>query len=210
MHQETKQNFIEKLRLVCGELLNELDNEIKIMLAEHSRDGLLASGATIKKTMNFIAKGNASLYGAVLDYLKNANVAYSPQLESDIQELANTTQKIFKSESLNRLKKSTEIARSAELYERMVTEVEAGMGTDLANFQNLLNSAVLELKLGSHMPPLTKVFWCLEAVLLLVSMFVAGMWYKDPKGNYEPILVGLGLVIPIIAVLIKLNQHKSK
>jgi len=208
MHSEIKQNYIEKLRLVSLGLLEALDQDIKIMLREHARDGLVGSGATIKKTMDFIAQGNSSLYQAVLTHLSTLNPRFYPQLEPDVQALAKAAQDIFKKESLACLKKSTEIARNPQLYERMLPEVEAAMATDLANFQNSLNAAALELKLSTSTPLPTKVFWSLEAVLLLVSMFIAGMWYKDPNGNYEPILVSLGLVIPLLAIGIKISAKK--
>lgn len=210
MPQEIKQNFTEKLRLICIELDSELDKKYRTMLAEHSRDGLLGSGATIKKTINFIAEGNSNFYRAVLDYLESSNIKYYSQLESDIQELVCAAQKVFKSQSLKFLTRSTEVARSPDLYERVVKDVEAEMATDLANFQNKLNSVVLELKLSSAMPPITKAFWLLEAVLVSISLFIAGIWYKDPVGNYEPILAGLGLSISLIGIGIKFSQHKSK
>jgi len=208
MHPEIKQNYTEKLRLVTIKLLGILDQNIKVMLAEHSRDGLLGSGATIKKTMNFIAQENSNLYQEVLNHLGTLNQKYYPQLESDVKKLAKTAQEKFKQESLVRFKKSTEIARHPQLYERMLPEVEAAMATDLANFQNTLNTTVLDLKLSSSIAPLTKTLLGLEAALILISIFIAGMWYKDPTGNYEPILVGLGLVITLNAIGIKHSAKK--
>ena len=208
MNPEIKQNFIEKLRLVSQDLLDTLDQDIKVMLAEHSRDGLVRSGATIKKTMNFIAKGNANLYHEVLGHLGTLKTNYYPQLEYDVQEFANEAQESFKKETLTRLKKSTEIAGNPQLYERMLPDVENSMATDLAKFQNSLNALALELKLNTKMPPTIKALWALEAALLLVSVFIAGMWYVDPEGNYEPILVALGLVISLMAIGIKFGAKK--
>ena len=151
MHPEVKQNYIEKIRLISLELLKTLDQEIEIMLAEHARDGLVRSGATIKKTMDFIAKGNASLYQEILDHLAALKLSFYPQLESDVQNIAKLAQETFKQESLTRLKKSAEITGKPQLYERMLPEVEAVMKTDSANFQNSLNTSVL--KLSSSMSP---------------------------------------------------------
>jgi uncharacterized membrane protein YqaE (UPF0057 family) len=34
------------------------------------------------------------------------------------------------------------------------------------------------------------------------------MWFKDPSGNYEPIIVILALIIPLIAVFIKMGSKR--
>lgn len=206
MNLEIQQNFSEKLRLVNLELLESLDQDIKKMLAEHSRDGLLGSGNTIKKTMNFISSCNSRLFQEALDHITTLNLSYYPQLETEIQEIVKNSQEVFKKEALPRLKKSTEIARAPHLYERMVPEVESAMANDHANFHNSLNANVLDLKLNSHLNPIEKALWVVEGLLLLFSMFVAGLWYKDPQGNYEPLLVALGLIIPILAIGIKLSS----
>lgn len=209
MNPEIKQNFSEKIRLVSKELLDTLDQNIKVMLAEHARDGRLASGATIKRTMNFISTGNTSLYQEIIKYLSTLNLHYNPQLEEEVQRLAKSAQESYKDESLKRLKKSTEIARNPKLYDRMVLEVESPMATDLANFQNTLNAFVLNLKLKHKISPIEKGLWCLDGLLLLISMFIVSMWFQNPAGNYEPILVGLGLVIPLLTVGIKLGREKT-
>lgn len=149
MDPEIRQNYIEKLRLVTLALLDVLDQDIKVMLAEHSSRGLLGSGATIKKTMDFIAKGNARLYQEALDHLRVLNPSFHPQLESEVEDLARVAQETFRRESLTRLKKSTEIARNPRLFERMIPEVEAAMDIDLANFQNSLNAVTLASKLST-------------------------------------------------------------
>jgi len=209
MNNELKENFVEKLRLIKSELIVNLNNDYKRMLAEHSRDGLLGSGATIKKTMNFIVLGNANLYTQVIEHLTRLNINYTKNLESDIQILTKSAQEQFKFEALIVFQKSTEIARSPNLYERMLPELESEMASNLAIFQNSLNAAVIELKNKISVSPLGKSLWFLEAVLLLSSMFIAGMWYKDPNGNYEPILLGLGLVIPLVGIIIKLSSKKA-
>jgi len=209
MNLEIKQNFSEKLRLVSQKSLDTLDQDIKVMLAEHARDGLLGSGATIKRTMDFIATGNSRLYQEVIKHLGTLNPRYNAQLEADVQDLAERVQESYKKESLIRLQKSTEIARNPKLYERMVPEVEGSMATDLANFHNSLSAFVLNLKRKNKISAIEKGLWCFEGLLLLLSMFIAGMWFKDPDGNYEPILVGLGFVIPLLAIGIKLGTKKT-
>ncbi|WP_444908925.1 hypothetical protein [Microbulbifer sp. TRSA005] len=208
MHPEIKENFQEKMRLVVLDLMSHMDEDIKAMLAEHSAKGLLRSGNTIKRTMDFIAQGNASLYQSVLDYFQDLNLAYYPTMEVDIQSLAISAQELYKTECLPRFQKSIELAGKPSLYERMLPEVESGMATDLAKFQNSLNAVVVQIKLSKEIPPMTKVLWGLEALLLLSIMFIAGMWFKDPEGNYEPLVVGLSIAMPLVLVGIKLIAKK--
>jgi hypothetical protein len=86
----------------------------------------------------------------------------------------------------------------------MIPEVEASMVSDYENFENSLNVIAINLKNSRTMSVFGKWLWYLEALLLAISLFIAGMWYKNPTGNYEPILVVLALVIPAIAIGIKI------
>jgi len=203
MNAEQAEKFSKKVNLVSREISDNLELEFDSMLAEHSRDGKLASGATIKRTMGFIASGNANLYLAVNDHLEKLNLQYYPKIEGDVKELAIAVQVQYKNKSLEKLKKSAAIAGKSKLYERMIPEVEASMVSDYENFENSLNVIAINLKNSRTMSVFGKWLWYLEALLLAISLFIAGMWYKNPTGNYEPILVVLALVIPAIAIGIK-------
>ena len=208
MNPEIKENFEEKLRLANIDIDKILDKQIRTMLAEHSRDGMLGSGNTIRKTMDLIETGSSQLCQTVLDHLCTLTVDYSPMLETEIRAIAKSAHDRYKEVALEKLNKSTVVARSPQLYESMVPKVRSAFATDIANFHNSLNVAVLELKQTTTMPIGTKLLWSVEAFLLLSSMFIAGMWYKDPNGNYEPILVGLALVIPLLAIVTKFSAKK--
>ncbi len=130
-------------------------------------------------------------------------------IEIDIQTLATSAQESYKSEALPRFKKATEQANISRLYERMLPEVESGMDTDLANFQNSLNAEVVKLKLSTGKSLLEKWLWGFEAILLLISMLIVGMWLKDPDGNYEPVLVGLSIIVALLPLGIKLSGSKA-
>jgi hypothetical protein len=205
MHPEIKENYQEKLRLTVAEIISDLGDKFKAMLAKHSAEGMLKSGNTIKRTMDFIAEGNSQLFQETLEYLRSLDLTYYPQLESDIQGLAKTAQESYKTEAFTLLQKSTEHAGNPKLYERMLPDVESSMATDLAKFQNHLNATAVQLKLKHRKSLTEKFFWGFEGLLILTLMFISGMWYKDSTGNYEPIIVGLGLVIPLIALGIKFS-----
>lgn len=204
MDKEYKENFDEKLRLTIKKLISDLNDDYKLMLREHSRDGLLGSGNTIKRTMGFIENRNSEIYREVLAHLDTLNIKYYANLEKDIQSIAGEAQVEFKTAALDTFMKSTEMANNPKLYERLLPEVEQSMATSFAEFQNSLNAAVLNIKNATTTPPIAKALWVLEAVLLLAAAMIAGMWYQNPQGNYEPVLVGLGLIIPLTAVAIRL------
>lgn len=203
------ENFSEKLRLATKQLLQSLESDYQIMLREHSRDGKIGSGDTISKTMKNIAKRNAELYSHVLNHLVALDPQFTNALEAEIQELAQTAQVMFKIEAIKLFRKSTVIAKSPNLYDRLLPDLEAGMAVDLANFQNALNTAILQIKHKTAARPFAKVWWAVEMMLLLIAAGVVGMWYKDPSGNYEPIIVGLSLIIPLVGVAIKLSSKKE-
>lgn len=209
MNPEIKENFDEKLRLTNVEITKTLDKQIRTMLAEHSRDGMLGSGSTIRKTMDLIEAGSSNLYQTVLDHLCALTIDYSPMLETEIRAVAKSAHDSYKEVALDRLNKSTVVARNPQLYERIMPDVKSGFATDMANFHNSLNIAIIELKQKVTMPISTKVIWSMEASLILASMFIAGMWYKDPGGNYEPIVVGLALVIPLLAIFARFSAKKT-
>lgn len=208
MHPEINENLQEKIRLTVLDLISSLDEDIRVMLAEHAAKGLLRSGNTIKRTMDFIAQGNASLYHSIIEYIQTLDLPYYASMEADIQALASSAQEQYKTECLPRFQKSTEHAGKPNLYERMLPEIESGMASDLAKFQNSLNAVIVQSKLSSQISPLAKALWGLEALLILASMFIAGMWFNDPDGNYEPVLAGLGLAIPLLLVGIKFSTKK--
>jgi len=208
MQPETEENYKEKLRLVVAVLIDNLDSDIRKMLAEHSAKGLLRSGATVKRTMDFISTGNASFYESVMLHLSTLEMTYYSTMEQDIQKLAADAQIQFRSQALIRFSKSTSQVNKPHIYERLLPDIEASMASDLANFQNTLNATMVTLKQKNSMPLAAKLLWGLEVVALLATMFLAGMWYKDPTGNYEPLLVGLGVAVPFIAVAIKIASKK--
>ena len=208
MNPEIKANFDEKLRLTNVEIAKTLDKQIKIMLAEHAMDHMLGSGSTIQKTKDLIELSSSKLYQAVIEHLCTLNINYSSMLETEIRAIAKAAHDNYKEVACDKLSKSTVLAKAPQLYERMLHDIKSGFATDMANFHNSLNVAILELKQNSTMPIGLKILWAIEAFLLLASMFIAGMWYKDPNGVYEPIVVGLALVIPLLAVAAKFGAKK--
>lgn len=209
MTSQQIENFREKLRLATKQLLEALQSDYKLMLREHSRDGKIGSGDTISKTMKNISARYVELYTQILNHLVALDPKFTNELESEVQELAQSAQVIFKVEAIKLFKESTVMAKKPNHFDRLLPDLESNMSVDFANFQNALNTAVLQIKYKTTVPPLAKVLWAIELMMLLIAAGVAGMWYKDPTGNYEPIIVGLSLVIPLVGVAIKLSSKNE-
>jgi hypothetical protein len=203
MNIDSKQNFEEKIRLILIESTTTLEESFELMLRKHAADGLIRSGNTIKATMNMIAELTAKIYSEILIYIDTLNLKYYSSLEDDIAKLALEAQKKFKIETIAKLEKSTQMAGNPKLFERMLPEVEADMANGLAIFQNCLNTKVLELKQSTVKSPVERTLWVVEFTFLAISIFVSGMWFNDPDGNYEPFLVGLVSVMSLILLIIR-------
>jgi hypothetical protein len=203
MNIDSKQNFEEKIRLILIESTSTLEAKFKLMINKHAATGLLRSGTTIKETMNMISELTAKVYSEVLSYIDALNLKYYSSLEADISKLASDAQQKFKIETIAIFRKSTELVGKPKLFERMLPEVEAELANNLAIFQNNLNAKTLELKEHTVKSPIERVLWVVEFIFLAISIFVSGMWFNDPSGNYEPFLVGLLSVMSLILLIIK-------
>jgi hypothetical protein len=208
MHPDIKANFSEKLELTVADLSQQLSEDFIAMVNMHASQQRLSSGDTIKNTMELISKVDSKLFQVAMEHVSSLNLDYSDQLESEVENLVTKAQENLKAEALAFYKKSTEHAKSPQLYALLLPDLEATMYSDLAKFKNSLNSNILQFKLNIQTPTKIKALYFLEALLLLLSMFVAGMWFKDPSGNYEPIIVILALIIPLIAVFIKMGSKR--
>jgi hypothetical protein len=203
MNIDSKQNFEEKIRLILIESTSTLEEKFELMINRHAADGLLGSGSTIKKTMNMIAELTAKVYSEIISYIDTLNLKYYSSLEADVAKLALDAQQKFKIETIATLEKSTKVAGSPKLFERILPEVEAEMANNLAIFQNNLNAKILELKQHTVKSPIERALWVVEFIFLAISIFVSGMWFNDPAGNYEPFLVGLLSVMSLILLIIR-------
>ena len=210
MHPEIEENMKEKLRLLVVDLISAVEKKMQLMMADHSAKGMLKSGNTIKKTMDYISEENKTLYKESINYLNESSLNYHPELEINVQKLVKEAHETYKNDVLVRFQKSTDVVGNPNLYQRMLPEIESSMASDLAKFQNELNLLLAKLKHANKATPLTIAMWAIEGILLLISVFIAGMWYKNPNGNYEPILVSLGCLMPLLAICMKVYYAKLK
>ncbi len=208
MYPEIEENLKEKLRLLVSDLISTVEEKIRLMMAEHSANGMLRSGNTIKLTMDYISDVNKLLYKESINYLHEASLTYHPELELKVQKSVKVAHESYKKEVLAHFQTSTNIAGKPDLYLRMLPEIEAGMASDLAKFQNELNLISEKLRRNNEASRLKTAIWVIEGVLLLASVSIASMWYKEPSGNYEPILFGIGCIMSLIPICTKLYTKR--
>jgi hypothetical protein len=207
MDNEIKQNFEEKLRLIIKKLLVSLDSDYQAMLSKHAAKGLLRSGNTIKATMRLISRLFSRFYSEVLTHTETLNLKYFLSDESEIIQLAENAKETLKAGVIDKFQKSTEMAGNPTLYERLLPDVEKDLADSKAVFQNQLNAKIIDLKKSASKSMIEKVLWIFEFLVIALSIFISGMWFNNPQGNYEPVLVGLGLLISLIYLVIR---HISK
>jgi hypothetical protein len=203
MNLELRQNFEEKLRIFLINTTQAINVDFDSMLKKHAAESQLRSGNTIKQTMNMISDYDSKIYLEVISHMKALNLKFYSDIEADLLELAKDAISLFKKEALIKLEKSTEMAGRPELFQRMLPDVERDLANNLATFQNSLNLAVIELKEQTTTSPFEKGLWLFEAILFIALIFISGMWFIEPNGNYEPIMAGLSLVIPFIYLIIR-------
>ncbi|EOX4815537.1 hypothetical protein ACFKIV_004603, partial [Vibrio alginolyticus] len=203
MKNEIKQNLKVKLELISDELMTSLDTEFEALLRRNSADGMLRSGKTIKDTMELVSRLDSNLYSSALVHIDSLNIQYSSSLESDISCLVSEAKTRFAKKVLSVFQRSTEIAGKPDLYEALLPDLMSEISATRTNFENQLNLKIIELKRVHIKTPLEIGLWVLELVVIALLIFISGMWFSDPEGNYEPLFAGLGLLVPFIYVLIR-------
>jgi hypothetical protein len=203
MNIDCKQNFEEKIRLILIDSTFTLEDKYDLMVTKYAAHDLLRSGGMTKETMTIIAEVNTKVYSEILSYIDALNLTYSSSLENDISELAQYAQKQFKTESIAKLEKCTEMVGNPKSFEKILPEVEAEMASSYAIFKNNLNAKVLYLKQTTVKSPVERALWALEIICLVVTIFVSGMWFNNPDGNYEPLIVCLTAVMILIPLIIR-------
>ena len=159
--------------------------------------------------MNFISDNDQSFYDGIVEHLESLNITFEDNLQSEILCLTSKEHVFLEEEFLNRLRKGTEVARSPDLYEKVLPDVKKSMETEKVTFQNRLGVLLINLEQAKTESALQKAVWSTEGILLLISMFVAGMWFNDPEGNYEPLLVGLGIAISLLSLWLKFGRWRN-
>ena len=203
MNAQTKEKFVEKGRILTSQHIAHLSDEYRKMSFEQSRRGMLGSGSTIDVTTKLISVESKSLYSNILEYVAEAPLQPSENLEGQIAKISEEIHEKFCQEALPFFQKSVEQTRKPELFDRMLPDLESKLAKNRADFQNRLNLLVQKINDQSGRDKAIIILWGVEFTLLALTIFIAGMWYQKPDENYEPLLVLLASLAAITGLIIK-------
>jgi len=209
MNPKILKNFEENLRIESRSLLQDLDFNIDRMFAEHARDGKLRSGSTIKCGMDYVAEASSNLFKLSIDFVSKGFPSLTSDSEQVISGTVSRVHNTLLKKALEQFRKCCKVSGKPDLYDRMLPELETQIAAGKARFLNELNLAIVESGLQKEVPLFDKASWIVELLLTIISIFIAGMWFANPEGNYEPLLVVLALVITLNGIIIKLRWSKS-
>ena len=184
MDQSSIENIQGRIEILKTELIDNLDRNIERMKAEHAAQGLLNSGASIKRVMEEINSLVSSYYSDLFGHIKKHPLTFSSTLEGELKEQINEGLASISPLANERLVAITKFVQKPDLYERMLPEVEDENNKIKKRFENDLNAFVIELKQSSEsaMKP-----W--EAELLKI-------WHYVTKGKRKI------FILPIVAISI--------
>lgn len=209
MNNEQQQAYSEKLRLLLGRSIDSTKTEFQRIEGEQNAKGMLRSGNTIKKFMDCIHSTNANLYKAALDAAKSYSLDYSTELENLILTEVEKIQEQYSQEFTDDFKKRCVTFGRKGLFGSIESQYTGELNTNRAEFQSDLRHYIIELKSDKTLSKKQKILMGIEGAILLAMTFLAGMWFKDPSGNYEPLIAIGGLLIPAIAIASKLKGSKT-
>lgn len=210
MNQEQQEIYKEKQRLLLKRVSESLDADIKTIEAEQSAKLALKSGATVKR----IRQAVFDQYKRInKDSIENAK-SISPTLNSKTKAVISKESEKIQSSFLSR---SSEILRQKcgvmggpkNLYHLIEKDFLGELATIKAEFYADLETYLLSLKSATNKERYLVRLWWIEGILLLFSLGLAVIWFLDPNGNYEPLLVIAGLLIPIILFGGKIKKLKT-
>jgi hypothetical protein len=145
MDQSLIKNIQGRINVLKNELIDNLDENIERMKAEHSSKGLLRSGATIKKVMEEINSLVDSYYSDILEHLKSLPLKASAILEESLNQKIDEGISSILPLANDRLSAITAFVQSSELYEKMLPDVEAENSKIKLRFENDLNAYLIDL-----------------------------------------------------------------
>jgi hypothetical protein len=192
--------FEDKLGLQVKDQLDQLDDDIRALKAQRAAIGSLRSGATIKQVARLCSEILASRVQHIASNLSILPFDYSSNLGEDIWKIALRHFPEDLGELKGRLEDVIRLAGGEHAQEQIINEVKEVNRTEINRLRNQLDQFLLSLKTSRKFSALDKVMLGAEAICLLTTAFLAGKWSSDPSGNYEPYIIIVGVVVPLLEI----------
>lgn len=186
--------------------VDALDRDIHALKASHAAKGLLKSGATLKqvrdlciKTLDGLAADLTSAVEAV-KHSKDIQLLKSPNIVAVFERVVprNTP---FAHE---RLSEAVKLVEQPNLLDGLHSDVVSHHADVTAE----LKTKVERLIIASRRPT-DRVLLTIELSLLAVIAFIAGAWWRDPSGNYEPLLAIGSVLLALLEVARRVRNKES-
>ncbi len=150
MEKNVISNIEAKISILETQLLDELDENIDKMKAEHSARGRLISDVTVRCVFTEIIDLHKSYYREILEHLKSITLSPSSRLEEQLSLLIEKGLLSIRPLAHKRLKQITEFVKSPNLYQNQIPKLEKEEEKLKRKFENDLNTFIIELS-GSKM-----------------------------------------------------------
>ena len=93
------------------------------------------------------------------------------------------------------------IGMKDRLMNAALAEVKEARQTTIRDLELRIQQHIISIKSTNSFTWVDILARILEGVLLLTIVFLAGRWSNDPQDNYEPYIVILTVVMPIVEIV---------
>ncbi len=195
------ENLAKRLEVKDIALHDALRGKIKAIERTNAGKGMLKSGRTIKEVMHECE----TILNQKTDFIAKevGNLPFKPSKDL-FEQIVSTAKTIFPEdlgEMQGELKQVVQLATGSErALEAALTGVEKARKKSVADMETRIQQHVISIDIKNGFSNLDKLAIGLEAVSMVIIVFLAGKWSVDPQGNYEPYIVILGVLTPIIEI----------
>ena len=200
-NSECLENLSRRLTLQEEAQLTGLREKIKAIERMNASKGVLKSGGTIKEVMRECVNVLQEKTDNIMKEVGNLPFKPTGALVEEISALSKT----FFPEGLGAMRR--ELERIVQLtggndraMDAALTGVEEASQKAVRDLESRIQQRIISLKSMTSFSWPDKLALSLEGTLLLAIAFLAGKWSNDPQGNYEPYIVILGVVMPVVEI----------
>lgn len=183
-----------KIRTYADGQDRTLEDEIGIITNSNAASGTFKSGRTIKEVIRVcctLLKNRADL---TVETVRKLPFSYTASLEGALKE---NVRQYFPDDLGGFQVKVRNLARKAggeKLEDVALEEIQAFQKEAIASLLSEIDQYLVTLKHTHQLSSIEKRFLAVELAGLVGTAFLAGLWFADRNGNYEPIIVLLTVI----------------